>query len=99
MGVIVLITSFDQIGIREMLMGSLVSNSEVYKGFESNWYMDYGNKLCIMIFMSSFMINSADIAKYFWTSLLRCRDRRFRFNLKLDPEDEDCDLPNSKLRV
>ena len=80
-------------------MGSIVSNAEVYMGFESNWYMDNGNKLCIMIFMSSFMINSKDIAMCFWAYLRRCRDRKFRINIKLDPEDEDCDLPNTRIRV
>jgi hypothetical protein len=61
--------------------------------------MDYGNKICIFIFMSSFLVNSKDIIRFLVTVIIRCFDRRGRLNLKLDPEDEGCDLPNSRIRV
>lgn len=61
--------------------------------------MEYGNKICIMIFMSSFLVNSKDVYKWVYTALLRFRDRRFKQNVKLDPEDEDCDLPNTRIRI
>ena len=99
MGLIVLITSFDRLGIREFLMSNLVDDIKVYKGFESQWYMEQGNKICIVIFMSSFLINSKEIGAYLLAELRRCRDRRFKFNIKLDPEDEDCDKPNTRIRV
>jgi hypothetical protein len=99
MGVIVLITSFDRLGIRKKLMGELTTKSVVYNGFESDWYMDQGNKICIMIFMSSFLINSKDVYTCLIDFLFRFRDRKFKFNIKLDPEDEDCDLPNTRQKV
>ena len=68
-------------------------------GFEPDWYMTYGNKVCIMIFMSSFIVNSKDIWKFLYDTFRRFKDRSFRLNLKLDPEDEDCDKPNSKMRI
>jgi hypothetical protein len=99
MGVIVLITSFDRLGIREFLMSQLVDDIRVYNGFESQWYMEQGNKICIVIFMSAFLINSSEIGAYLLAELKRCRDRKFKLNIKLDPEDEDCDKPNTRLRV
>ena len=61
--------------------------------------MEFGNKICIMIFMSSFLINSKDITSFFITAVKRCRDRKFKLNIKLDPEDEDCDKPNTRIRI
>ena len=52
MGVIILLTSFDSLGIQDIVLGELSTNSTVYSGFEPNWYMQNGNKLCIMVFMS-----------------------------------------------
>ena len=99
MGIIVLITSFDQYNITNTILGGLSSNSNVYSEFEPNWYMDYGNKICIFIFMSAFLVNSKDIVRFFVTALARFIDRRGKFNLKLDPEDEDDDAPNTRIRV
>lgn len=99
MGIIVLLTSFDSLGIQEKLLGELATNSKVYSGFEPNWYMDSGNKICIMIFMSSFLVNSKDVIKFVKSAALRIYDRRFKMNMKLDPEDEDCDLPNTRIRI
>jgi hypothetical protein len=95
MGVIVLITSFDQIGITDMLLGKLSANNNVYKEFEPNWYMDYGNKICLFIFMSAFLVNSKDFVRFTITVIYRCIDRKGKLNLKLDPEDEDDDTPNT----
>ena len=61
--------------------------------------MDYGNRVCIFIFMSSFLINAKDIITFIITAIYRCYDRKFKMNLKLDPEDEDCDKPNSRIRI
>lgn len=99
MGIIVLITSFDQLGITDAILGELSSNSNVYKEFEPSWYMDYGNKICVFIFMSAFLVNSKDIVKFTHSVVLRFIDRGFKMNLKLDPEDEDDDTPNSKIRI
>ena len=99
MGIIVLITSFDSIGITQMVLGDLADKHNIYEGFEPNWYMEYGNKICIFIFMSSFVVNSKDLWLVALTNVRRCRDRSFKLNLKLDPEDEDCDKPNTKIRI
>lgn len=61
--------------------------------------MDYGKNICIFIFMSSFVVNSKDMGRWFVTAVFRCIDRKGRLNLKLDPEDEDCDKPNTKIRI
>ena len=99
MGIIVLISSFDSIGLKKMFLGQLSADSQVYEGFEPNWYMDYGKNICIFIFMSSFVVNSRDLGRWVLTMSARCIDRKFKLNLKLDPEDEDCDLPNSRIRI
>lgn len=91
MGIIILVTSFDQIGFKATLLGDLAGHYNVYMGFDPNWYMEYGNKICVFIFMSSFVVNSKDVIKYIKTILKRFRDRSFKMNLKLDPEDEGCD--------
>ena len=98
MGLIILLSSFDHLGINSFLMGNITSNV-VYYGFEPDWYMTYGNKVCIMIFMSSFIVNAKDFWKFLFDSFRRFKDRSFKFNLKLDPEDEDCDKPNTKKRI
>lgn len=49
--------------------------------------------------MSSFVVNSKDIVKFIITVIKRFRDRSFKMNLKLDPEDEGCDKPNTKIRI
>jgi hypothetical protein len=61
--------------------------------------MLYGNKICVMIFMSSFIVNSKDVFLFSAAAALRCRDRKYKLNMKLDPDDEGCDLPNSKKRI
>lgn len=99
MGIIVLITSFDRFNLTDKLLGSFSAQNNVYSEFEPNWYMDYGNKICIFIFMSSFLINSKDIVRFLMTAAYRCWDRKFKLNMKLDPDDEGCDLPNTKIRI
>jgi len=99
MGIIILITSFDHLGIKESLLGALSGKNNIYTGFDPNWYMDYGKKICMFIFMSSFVVNSRDIVRFMITMLRRLRDRSFNLNLKLDPEDEGCDKPNTKIRI
>ena len=100
MGIIILITSFDQIGIRSSILGSELSGKyNVYTGFDPNWYMDYGNKICMFIFISSFVVNMRDTTKFIIAIVRRFRDRSYKLNLKHDPEDEGCDKPNTKIRI
>lgn len=99
MGVIILLTSFDRFGIQELLLGKLAGKIRVYDGFEPNWYVDCGNKICLSIFMSSFVLNLKELIGFFITVAKRCKDRSFKLNIKLDPEDLDCDKPNTKIRI
>ena len=71
----------------------------MYDSFIPDWYMDYGKKICFSIFMSSFIINAKDLIEYVKKETIRLWDRKGKGNLKFDPEDEDCDLPNSRERV
>jgi hypothetical protein len=96
MGIIILIASFDNIGVTEKVLGDFAGENNTFKSFEPDWYMDYGNKICIFIFMSAFLINSSDIVAYIKKETARLYDRRGKMNLKLDPDDEDCDLPNTR---
>lgn len=96
MGLIILISSF---GISSIILGPIATNYTIYKGFVPDWYMLYGNKVCNMIFMSSFIVNSKDTALFLLTMFFRCRDRKWKLNLKLDPDDEGCDLPNTRKRI
>jgi hypothetical protein len=99
MGLIILVTSFDSVGIYSNLIGDLASSKPAYNGFEPNWYMEYGNRICISIFMSSIILNVNEIREYFKVIAKRCIDRKGKINLKLDPLDEDCDLPNTFKKV
>lgn len=99
MGLIILLTSFDHLGLQEKMMGQLAAKHQVYDGFEPNWYMTYGNKICTFIFMSAFILSLKDGRWFILTILRRLKDRNFGMNLKQDPEDEDCDKPNTKMRV
>lgn len=99
MGIIILITSFDSIGVRNFLLGEMAGKQNIYQGFEPNWYVDYGNKICIFIFMSSFLVNSKDLIRFLVAAAKRCKDRSYKLNIKLDPEDEDCDQPNTNIKI
>lgn len=57
--------------------------------------MDYGKNVCIFIFMSAFVVNSKDMGRWVITAVARCIDRKGKLNLKLDPDDEDDDTPNT----
>jgi hypothetical protein len=95
MGLIILVSSFDSVGIYQTLLGDLASSKPFYNGFEPGWYTEYGNRICISIFMSSIILNVNEIRGYFMMLVKRCFDRKGKLNLKLDPLDEDCDLPNT----
>ncbi len=99
MGLIILVASFDSVGIYATLLGDLNNSKSFYNGFESNWYMDYGNRICISIFMSSIILNANEIREYLKVIVKRFFDRKGKLNLKLDPLDEDCDLPNTFKKI
>ena len=99
MGLIVLISSFDRWGITDRLMGGIVAKKEYYTDFDSDWYMKIGKSICVFIFLSSFLSNIADFRNFIIIIIRRLRDRSFKSNLKNDPEDEDDDMPNTKIKI
>ena len=81
-------------------MGSLI-DTEGYskKDFTSDWYVDIGSKVCIFIFMSSFLKNVSGILLYVVLGCRRIIDRGCKSDLKNDPEDPEDDLPNTKQKI
>ena len=63
MGLVVLITGFDGIGLVKLLTGreSLSDESRSYNGFSPDWYMDLGNYICLSVYMSAFFSSVFDI--------------------------------------
>lgn len=99
MGIIALISSFDRWGITDRLMGGIVAKKEYYTDFNSDWYMNIGKKICIFIFTSAFLSNLADLRNYAFVITKRFRDRGYKTNMKNDPEDEDDDVPNTRMKI
>ena len=96
LGVIQLFASLERWAITESLMGALIAPRANERDFTSDWYMDIGSKVCIFLFMSSFLKNIAGILLYVLLGCRRIVDRSCRSNLKNDPEDPEDDLPNTK---
>lgn len=80
-------------------MAESIPESEIYTDYTSEWYMTVGAKLCVYIFLSSFIKNTSDMFFYLLKEFLRWKDRSFSKNLKLEPEDEDDDTPNTRLKI
>lgn len=101
MGVIVIINSFDQIGIQKALLGeSEIFDDRIYKnGFTVKWYKDWGQYICYQLFMSSIFVNALDLILFIITSMRRLKDRNFKSSLKKDEDDEKDDEPNTKKRT
>ena len=99
MGLIQLVSSFNQNNITDKLMFNAIAEKKSYEGFSSDWYMEIGNSICIFIFASSFLNNTTHILRYIITGVRRIQDRRFKSNLKSEPEDPDDDTPNTKIKV
>jgi len=94
-GLIQLALSFDSFESTYHLMNGSISANDYYTDFNSGWYMQTGNAICIFIFASAFL-NS--VAYFFWFALKVCRrahDRRCR---RLQP-DEDDDVPNTRQKI
>lgn len=70
-----------------------------YTGFTPAWYMGTGRYICVLVFTSAIISNSADMNKYIKSILIRCLDRRCRKHVKRDVEDEDDDDVNTTRRT
>ena len=101
MALIILLQSFDGLGIQDFLLGIKDPQDahRVYRGFESDWYGKWGKKIGYLIMIASFSSNVWDIGNFAVVFLKRCKDRNYKLNLKKDPEDHECDEPNSKIKI
>ena len=58
MAVIFLIEGFDPSGLAAWLLGKNPEEDKMtYNGFESDWYMKIGLKLCFTVFVSTIVTN------------------------------------------
>jgi len=80
-------------------MGSNVAEKARYTDFTSDWYMSTGTGICYFIFFSSLFTNLIQLLIFLKVGFKRWRDRTFKCNLKMDPEDPDDDTPNTKLKI
>jgi len=99
MGLIQLFISFDNWGIQDMLMGGTVESKDRFSDFTSDWYSSSGNKICLFLVISSFISNFIDLSQFVIILYKRWRDRRYKFQLKYDLDDEDDDQPNSRIKI
>ena len=95
MGVISLLAGFDRYHITDTLMGGLIADQKVYLDYSSEWYYDIGAGICMMVFTSIFLNNFITVYNYIKLSCKRIIDRRCSNQMKLDPEDDENDRPNS----
>lgn len=96
MGIIILLMSFDPTGIVSRIMGG---NSKLFNGFDSLWYTERGQTICMTIFLSALTTNIPEVKQFVQAQAKRLADRRFRPNLKKDPEDEDDDEVNTSKKL
>ena len=68
-------------------------------GFTPEWYMTTGKAICFFVFTSAFVSNIGELWNYMSALCRRVFDRRGRSDLKKDPEDEDDDDPNTRIKV
>ena len=100
MGLIALIQSLSIFhGLNAVLLDWTALTFKSYPGFTPEWYMDQGKKICLFIFLSSFLSNTQDINKFAQAIVVRFYDRKFKMHLKKDPEDEDDDEPNTRQKI
>ena len=97
MGLIVMMYSFQ---VFDPLSSWLVAWTNInfvnYDSFTPTWYLDIGEKICFYVFLSSLITNILNLLSYFRVFLIRFYDRRFKMNVKKDPEDEEDDEPNTR---
>lgn len=99
MSLIYLFLSFDGWDTTAKLMAGTIASPETETDYTSKWYMNYGNSICIFLFTSAFISSVGPVGIYSLFAFFRFRDRGFKRQLKLDPEDNDDDLPNSRIKI
>ena len=78
-------------------MGQDPQTAIVYDGFNTEWYVEIGTKLCFSIFMSSVLSNLSEVKLIVEVFLTRFLDRGKKLNIKKDLEDDGDDEVNTKL--
>ena len=53
----------------------------------------------MLVFSSIILNNALGVIGYVWRSCKRCVDRGCALKMKVDPEDDDEDRPNSKIKI
>lgn len=99
MSLIYLYLSFDSLDATAKLMAGSIASQETETDYTSKWYMNYGNTICIFLFTSAFISSASPMGIYSLFAFFRFRDRGFKQQLKLDPEDNDDDMPNSRIKI
>ena len=99
MSLIYLFLSFDSTDATAKLMGGSIASPKTEDDYTSKWYMNFGNKICIFLFTSAFISSASPVGIYSIFAFWRFKDRGFKKQMKLDPEDIDDDQPNSKIKI
>jgi len=95
-GMITLITSlvyFKEITIPLLALVDTVKDQ--YPSFTPAWYMDTGKYICLLVFTTTVVANSADFNKFVKTNILRFLDRGCRRSIKKYPDDDDDEEVNT----
>jgi hypothetical protein len=98
-GIIMCIASL--VGINKALVSK--ENYEIhpetagYDGFDTEWYFEVGRILTLTCFLSAFASNYLDLRMFFIAACRRRKDRKGGSNTKRFPDDEDDDMPNTKV--
>lgn len=99
MGIIFLFISMDPWKTTDKLMLGTVTSKEVVDDYVPAWYMGTGKSICLFLFVSAFMTNAKECLVFIHIILKRFKDRSYKMYMKLDPEDEDDDMPNTKTKI
>lgn len=99
MGIIFLFISMDPWKTTDKLMLGTVTSKEVVDDYVPTWYMGTGKSICLFLFVSAFMTNAKECLVFIYVSFKRFKDRSYKMYMKLDPEDEDDDMPNTKTKI
>lgn len=99
MALIELYSGFDQWHITATLLGGAIAEQKVFSDYTAEWYYEVGVEVCMLVFSSIILNNFLSVAGYIWTSCRRCVDRGCSTKMKVDPDDDEDERPNSKIKI
>lgn len=94
LAVVILLVNFNTHSSGEGMV-DFILNGE-YSDFSVQWYRNIGTSICITLVVNIFSPYILSLLKFVMQNFQRCKDRRFRKNLKLFA-DERSDEVNTKL--